>query len=93
MGKALLNEHFHDIFGPAEINYTGRNTITARYNPGTSDCNESDCLGPVRFKADGSTGGDIESLSIGFCAIESEGGVCFDKVVVGSDLLDSMIRR
>jgi hypothetical protein len=47
---------------------------------------ESYGLGVAGFEADGCSGCDVESVAVGFDAVEFELGIGFDEVVMGTNL-------
>mmetsp|Transcript_1945 Transcript_1945/g.3984 ORF Transcript_1945/g.3984 Transcript_1945/m.3984 type:complete len:332 (+) Transcript_1945:924-1919(+) len=57
-----------------------------------SDVDEGDRFGFSRFESDGGAGGDVETPSQGELAVEQQGGVGFQKGVVGSHL-DGAVAR
>ena len=52
-----------------------------------ADFDERDGFGVAGLEADRSAGGDVETETVGLCAVEGEEGVGFDEVVVGADLM------
>ena len=49
-------------------------------------CTKLTVFGFARFEANGGAGGNIETAAISSGAVELEGGICFDEMVVTADL-------
>lgn len=86
MAEAFLDEAGDDFLCPPCVHNACGELVSAGDDLVTRNGAESDGLGITRFESDCCTCGDVESLSISPGTIEGETGVCFDEVIMRSDL-------
>ena len=88
MSKPCFLQFLNDRVDFGGIDRTISKRIAATNDFVACDLNESDGFGVSWFETDGCAGWDVKAEAVGAGAVEGEGWIGFDEVVVGADLGD-----
>ena len=86
MSKPFPHKLVNDGICSRQVDSARRKAVAARDDLRSADVNEGDGLDVAGFEAYGSASSDIEALAIGLAAVEGEGTVRLDEMVVRADL-------
>lgn len=86
MRKPLLNQCSYNGLCPSYVYNTSCQTISTCNGFGAGDGYEIDCFDVSRLETYCSTCWDVESFSVSFTTVEGKVRICFNKMIVRSDL-------